>query len=104
MLGVAACGAGCLAGFGAQQLIAYWLASILQAPLPQPTALPALQGALVALTLLLGFAQPPLLQLRNVPAVRVIRRESGTPKGGALLAYALGFGTLAALLLWQVAT
>ena len=101
VLGVAACGAGCLAGFGAQQLIAYWLASILQAPLPQPTALPALQGALVGLTLLLGFALPPLLQLKNVPAVRVIRRESGTPKGGALLAYALGFGTLVALLLWQ---
>ncbi len=101
VLGVAACGAGCLAGFAAQQLIAYWLASLLQAPLPQPTAVPALQGALVGLTLLLGFALPPLLQLKNVPAVRVIRRESGTPKGGAVLAYALGLGTLVALLLWQ---
>ncbi|HEY7995386.1 MAG TPA: FtsX-like permease family protein, partial [Steroidobacteraceae bacterium] len=101
VLGVAACGAGCLAGFGAQQVIALWLASILQAALPQPTALPALQGALVGLTLLLGFALPPLLQLKNVPAVRVIRRESGTPEGGALIAYGLGLGTLIALLLWQ---
>ncbi len=101
VLGIAACAAGCAAGFGAQQLIAYWLASILQAPLPQPTVLPALQGALVGLTLLLGFALPPLLQLKNVPAVRVIRRESGNTTGGALIAYALGFGTLVALLLWQ---
>ncbi len=101
VLGIIACGAGCIAGFGAQELIAHWLASILQAALPQPTVIPALQGALVGLTLLLGFALPPLMQLKNVPAVRVIRRESGTPKGGAMLAYALGFGTLVALLLWQ---
>ena len=101
VLGVTACAAGALAGFGAQALIAYWLGSIIQAALPQPTALPALQGALVGLTLLLGFALPPLLQLRNVPAVRVIRRESGAPKGGAVVAYGLGFATLVTLLLWQ---
>jgi len=101
VLGVTACAAGCLAGFAAQGLIAYWLASIIQAALPPPTAIPALQGALVGLTLLLGFALPPLLQLRNVPAVRVIRREAGAPKGGAVVAYVLGFATLAGLLLWQ---
>ncbi len=101
VLGVASCLIGCAAGFAAQELIAYWLASIIQAALPQPTVVPAVQGALVGLTLLLGFALPPLLQLKNVPAVRVIRRESGNPKGSTLLAYALGFGTLAALLLWQ---
>ena len=100
-LGLAACVAGCALGYAAQALIAHWLASIIQAQLPQPTALPALQGGLVGLTLLLGFALPPLLQLRNVSAVRVIRRESGAPKGGTLLAYALGFGTLATLLVWQ---
>ncbi|MBS0338254.1 MAG: FtsX-like permease family protein [Proteobacteria bacterium] len=101
MLGVTACAAGCLAGFAAQGLIANWLASIIQAELPQPTAIPALQGGLVGLTLLLGFALPPLLQLRNVPAVRVIRREAGAPRDGALLAYVLGFLTLVLLLLWQ---
>ncbi len=100
-LGLAACIAGCLAGFAAQFLIAHWLAGILRAELPQPTALPALQGALVGLTLLLGFALPPLLQLKNVPTARVIRRESGAPQGGAVLAYVLGFVALVALLLWQ---
>ncbi|CAN0115213.1 unnamed protein product, partial [Phaeothamnion confervicola] len=101
VLGLVACAAGCLAGFAAQGLIAYWLSSVIQAALPQPTLVPALQGALVGLTLLLGFALPPLLQLRNVPAVRVIRRESGAPQGTAVLAYAVGFATLVALLLWQ---
>ena len=37
---------------------------------------------------MLGFAIPPLLQLKDVPAVRVIRREAGAPRGGAIAAYA----------------
>jgi putative ABC transport system permease protein len=51
--------------------------------------------------LLLGFALPPLVQLKNVPAVRVLRRESGTPKGGTVAAYAAGLISLSALLVWQ---
>ena len=66
------------------------------ADLPAPAMLPAVQGFLVGLVLLLGFALPPLVQLKNVPAVRVIRRESGSTKGGTVAVYATG---LAALLL-----
>jgi len=100
-LGLAACAAGCVAGYGAQEALAGALAGLLQATLPAPTPLPAAQGFLVGLVLLLGFALPPLVQLRNVPALRVIRRESGAPRGGALAVYALGLGSLAALLVWQ---
>jgi putative ABC transport system permease protein len=63
--------------------------------------LPAVQGFLVGLVLLLGFALPPLVQLKNVPAVRVIRRESGAPRGGTLAVYAGGLATLGGLLVWQ---
>lgn len=101
MLGLGACAAGCAIGYAAHVLIAQWIAELLQAQLPSATALPALQGFLVGLVLLLGFALPPLIQLKNVPAVRVMRRESGAPRGGALAAYAAGFGSLAALLMWQ---
>src|SRR5262249_17500669 len=73
------------------------LARVTRPALPLATPWPALQGFLVGLVLLLGFALPPLLQLKNVPALRVIRREAGAPRGGALLAYAIGFGALAAL-------
>jgi len=58
-------------------------------------------GVGVALVLLLSFALPPLLQLKNVPALRVMRREAGAPKRSALAAYALGLAALAALLIWQ---
>jgi putative ABC transport system permease protein len=101
LLGLGACAAGCALGFAAQGALAGALADLLQAELPAPGMLPALQGFLVGLVLLLGFALPPLVQLKNVPALRVMRREAGGAKRGTLAAYALGLGALAGLLIWQ---
>ncbi len=101
VLGLLACAAGCAVGFVAQEAIAASVAEVVRAELPPPRVLPAVQGFLVGLVLLLGFALPPLVQLKNVPAVRVMRRESGAPQGGTLAAYAAGLVSLAALLVWQ---
>jgi putative ABC transport system permease protein len=101
ILGVLACTAGVVLGGAAQEAVAAALTGIMKTTLPAPTLLPAAQGFLVGLVLLLGFALPPLLQLKNVPAVRVMRRESGTLKRGALAAYACGFVALCGLLIWQ---
>jgi len=101
LLGLAACGLGCVLGYAGQALIARWLSDIVASSLPQPGFYPVLQGFAAGLLLLLGFALPPLLQLKNVPAIRVIRREVGAPRQSALAAYALGLAALAALLLWQ---
>jgi putative ABC transport system permease protein len=101
LLGLAACALGSALGFAAQGVIAGTLADLLRAALPPPTLLPALRGFLVGLVLLLGFALPPLVQLKNVPALRVIRREAGGTKAGTAASYALGLGLLAALLVWQ---
>ncbi|HEX2649969.1 MAG TPA: FtsX-like permease family protein [Burkholderiales bacterium] len=101
ILGMLSCAAGTLFGFAAQFFIAEILGGILRAELPAPSLLPAVQGFLVGLVLLLGFALPPLVQLKNVPAVRVIRREAGGAKGGTIAVYAVGLATLAGLLIWQ---
>ncbi|HVJ13773.1 MAG TPA: FtsX-like permease family protein, partial [Burkholderiales bacterium] len=101
LLGLGACAAGCAIGYVAQEAIAAAVAEVIAAELPAPRLLPAVQGFLVGLVLLLGFALPPLVQLKNVPAVRVIRRESGATKTSTLAAYAAGFGSLCALLVWQ---
>ena len=101
LLGIGACALGCAIGVAAQEGLAQVLGEVLRADLPPPSLLPAVQGFLVGLVLLLGFSLPPLVQLKNVPAVRVIRRESGAPKGGAIAAYAVGLATLAGLLVWQ---
>ncbi len=101
LLGVAAAIVGGLAGYAAQYVIAAMVSGLMLVDLPQPTLLPALQGMLVGLALLLGFSLPPLLQLKNVPALRVIRREVGAPRQGALAGYAAGTLTIAGLLIWQ---
>src|SRR5205085_1145174 len=80
---------GAAIGYVAQLGIGAALAGLIRAELPPATPWPALQGFLVGLVLLLGFALPPLLQLKDVPAVRVIRREAGAPRQGALGAYAV---------------
>jgi putative ABC transport system permease protein len=99
-LGLAACALGCLGGYAAQEALAGTLAGLIGTDLPAPTPLPALQGFLVGLVLLLGFALPPLVRLKNVPALRVIRREAG-PSGAAYASYAAGSVALGALLVWQ---
>jgi putative ABC transport system permease protein len=101
LLGVAASATGLAIGYGMQVLVASTLETLLRASLPLPSPMPAVQGMAVGMVLLLGFALPPLLQLKNVPAVRVMRRESGAPRGSVVAAYAAGLGTLAALLIWQ---
>ena len=101
LLAFLACALGALIGYGAQAAIGAALAELIRSDLPAPTPWPALQGFLVGLVLLLGFALPPLLQLKDVPALRVIRREAGAPRAGAVAAYAVGFLSLSGLLIWQ---
>jgi putative ABC transport system permease protein len=101
LLGAGASALGCALGYVAQGAIAAALGELLQASLPAPALLPALQGFLVGLVLLLGFALPPLVQLKNVPAVRVIRREAGAPSSSTLAVYAAGIAALSGLLIWQ---
>jgi len=100
-LGVVASALGCALGFAVQVGLEYWLSGLLAVPLPAPTIRPALQGFTTGIVILLGFAVPPLLQLKDVPALRVIRRDAGPPKQGAIVAYGIGFAAFAALVFWQ---
>jgi putative ABC transport system permease protein len=77
------------------------LGALMVADLPPATVVPALQGMAVGMLLLAGFALPPVLQLRNVPHNRVIRREAAAPQPMALATYGLGLASFFALLLWQ---
>jgi putative ABC transport system permease protein len=90
-----------LVGFGAHFVLLEMIASLIKTELPPVSMLPALQGVATGLMLLVGFALPPILQLRNVPHNRVIRREQGAPQPAALATYGLGIGVFFLLLLWQ---
>jgi putative ABC transport system permease protein len=101
VLAFAASLAGCVLGFVVQNLVAWWLAALIPGTLPPPGPVPVLQGAATGFVLLLGFALPPLLQLKDVPALRVIRRDVGPPRQGVLAVYVVGLAAVFGLLLWQ---
>jgi putative ABC transport system permease protein len=101
LVGLAGSLLGVLVGFGAHYVLLQLLGSLVAADIPAPTMLPALQGLATGMILLAGFALPPILQLRNVPHNRVIRREAAAPKPAALATYGLGIAAFGALLLWQ---
>lgn len=100
-LGMLASLLGAAAGFVAQSILANLLSGFFTVKLPQPGIVPALQGALTGFVLLLGFTVPPLLRLRSVPTLRVLRRDVGSLEGFSLGAYVLGFGALASLIIWR---
>ncbi len=103
LFGLAATLAGCVVGYGVQAALQQLLAGLLVTRLPSPSLLPWLHGLMVGLTLIIGFALPPLLRLRRVPTIRVLRREwSGSePRCRLVGAYLLGALVLAALMLWM---
>ncbi|MDB5775847.1 MAG: putative transporter, permease protein [Herbaspirillum sp.] len=101
IVGLAGSGLGVLAGFGAHFMLLEWLGRFIPNTLPAASWLPALQGVATGLLLLIGFALPPILQLRNVPHNRVIRREQDAPQPLTLAAYLLGALAFIGLLLWQ---
>lgn len=102
LVGLAGSVLGVLVGFGAHYVLLELVGRLVVTDLPPVSALPALQGVATGLLLLVGFALPPVLQLRNVPHNRVIRREQAVPQPMALATYGIGIAAFLALLLWQV--
>lgn len=100
-LGLAASLAGCAVGYLAQQVLVRLLSVLVAAPLPPPSWLPVVTGLLTGLVVLLGFAVPPMLRLRDVPPVRVLRRDLGPLPARTGMAYFAALAVGAALMLWQ---
>ena len=101
MIGIVGSALGALLGFAAHFALIAWLGNLLATDLPPASLLPAAQAMLTGLLLLIGFALPPILQLREVPHNRVIRRQQEAPRAATLATYALGLLAFVALLLWQ---
>lgn len=101
VLGIIGSAIGTLVGFGAHFVLLEWLGRLVSNAVPPATFLPAVQGVAIGMLLLLGFALPPVLQLRNVPYNCVIRREQDAPQPVTLATYGLGVAAFIGLLLWQ---
>ncbi|MBB5367540.1 MULTISPECIES: ABC transporter permease [unclassified Janthinobacterium] len=101
MVGLAGSLVGVAVGYAGHMVLLELLGKLVQNDLPPVSIMPALQGVATGMLLLLGFALPPILQLRNVPHNRVIRREQEAPQPLALATYGLGIAAFVVLLLWQ---
>lgn len=100
-VGWVACAAGVAAGYVFHFMLLAVLASLIQTQLPLPSLAAAWLGFACGLVLLLGFALPPLAQLRAVPALRVLRKDIGLPNPRAVAGYGFGMAGFFALLLWS---
>lgn len=103
LLALVSSAVGVVVGYFAQMVLAEVLGSLAAAVLPAPSWLPVAMGVAAGLITVLGFAVPPLLHLKRVPTLRVLRREMGAVPAPSVAAYAVGLLALAALILWQAA-
>ncbi|MBS0294443.1 MAG: ABC transporter permease [Proteobacteria bacterium] len=99
LVGLCASALGVLLGFAVHHVFVLMVAPLVQTTLPAPSLWPVALGAGVGLTLMCAFGLPPVLQLAQVPPLRVMRRDLGGVRPTSLAVLGLGLAGFAALLL-----
>jgi len=97
--GLAASVLGVAVGYGVHLGFVQLLAGLVETKLPAASLTPALMGLAMGLTLLVAFGLPPVLQLAQVPPLRVIRRDLGGLQLGSGLVLGMGLVGFALTLL-----
>jgi putative ABC transport system permease protein len=99
LVGLAGGALGVALGWAVHHVFVLLLAGLVETALPAPSGWPVAFGMGVGLTLILAFGLPPVLQLAQVPALRVIRREMGELRPMSLGVLGLGVLGFCVLLL-----
>jgi putative ABC transport system permease protein len=100
VLGLAASAIGCFLGWVAQFGILYLLADLLPAAPSTPRAWPVLAGLATGLIILTGFALPPVMRLKGVSPLRVLRRDLLPMPSRAWLVYGTALCAIVAVM-WR---
>jgi putative ABC transport system permease protein len=98
-VGLGASALGVAIGYGVHYVFVLLLAGLVDAALPAASLWPVAFGLGMGLTLLFAFGLPPVLQLAQVPPLRVIRRDVGGLKPASITVLTVGVLGFAALLL-----
>lgn len=99
IIGLLASGLGVACGYTVHYVFVLLLAGLVDTALPAASVWPVVFGLGMGLTLLLAFGLPPVLQLAQVPPLRVLRRDVGNLKPASIGVLALGVAGFATLLL-----
>lgn len=99
LIGVFASALGVAVGYLVHNVFVLLLSGLVESALPAPSLWPVAFGLGMGLTLQLAFGLPPVLQLAQVPPLRVIRRDVGGLKPASLAVLCVGVAGFAALLL-----
>jgi putative ABC transport system permease protein len=98
LLGVIGVVIGSVVGFTAEEILSWILADIIQGDLPGAGPMPVILACGSAMILLIGFALPSLIQLRNTPPLRVLRHDAMPPAPSRILVAGLSLAAVATLL------
>ena len=99
LIGLFASALGVAIGYAVHYVFVLLLAGLVETALPAASLWPVAFGLGMGLTLLFAFGMPPVMQLAQVPPLRVIRRDVGNLKPASLAVLAIGVAGFAALLL-----
>ncbi len=99
LVGLFASALGVLIGYAVHYVFVLLLAGLIESSLPAASLWPVAFGLGMGMTLLLAFGLPPVLQLAQVPPLRVIRRDVGSLKPASLAVLSLGLAGFVTLLL-----
>lgn len=99
LLGVLGIVMGSVVGFVAEEALSRILIDLMQqTDLPETGLRPVFLASTSAMVLLLGFALPSIIQLRNTPPLRVLRHDAMPPAPSRILVGGLALAAVAALL------
>jgi putative ABC transport system permease protein len=101
LLAVFAVAIGALLGYLAQEGLAWVLRDLIRTELPAASLAPLPIALVTVLAMLIGFALPPLLQLKSTPPIRVLRKTVSAPPLRFGLSYVLALGALFTIL-WSL--
>lgn len=98
--GMLVSGLGCGLGWLAQQGLFYLLRELLPPQVAAPGWLAVVFGLITGMVILFGFALPPLLRLKQVSALQMLRRELQPLPGSGWLVYGLALA-IVGVLIWH---
>ena len=92
---------GCIIGLIAQYVLAGVASNVVGVDLPMPSLRPIYSGVIVGTVISLGFGLAPILSLRQISVLKLLRNERYAPRVSSILSTIVALAAIFFVLLWQ---